>query len=332
MKKLPAILTIVSLTLALTACSGSGSKDTDSAKDAAAAITDSCTGPGKSSKAVTVSGDYGTQPDVKFKKPLTAQTTERSVAIKGSGTEKAGAGSLTELTYSVFNASTGKELGSTGYGDAAKPENVSVNDSGFPGLIRALNCSRTGDRVVAVIPPKDAFGKNGNPDAGIGPKDSLLFVIDVAVVTRATGADQAPEAGLPPVELAKDGAPKITIPQAEPPADLKVSTLKKGSGTVVAAGDTVAVEYTGVIWKSGKEFDSSWKTTGPASFATDKVVPGFGSALVGQTVGSQVLAVIPPAQGYGPAGNDQAGITGKDTLVFVVDILATAATPAAAPK
>jgi peptidylprolyl isomerase len=53
------------------------------------------------------------------------------------------------------------------------------------------------------------------------------------------------------------------------------------------------------------------------------VVPGFKKALVGQTVGSQVVAVIPPADGYGSDGNSQAGIKGTDTLVFVIDILNT---------
>jgi peptidylprolyl isomerase len=40
--------------------------------------------------------------------------------------------------------------------------------------------------------------------------------------------------------------------------------------------------------------------------------------------------MIPPADGYGEAGNPQAGIEGTDVLVFVIDILATVpALPAA---
>jgi peptidylprolyl isomerase len=55
----------------------------------------------------------------------------------------------------------------------------------------------------------------------------------------------------------------------------------------------------------------------------DQIVPGFIKGLVGQTVGSQVVIVMPPADGYGATGNSQAGISGTDTLVFVVDILKT---------
>ena len=82
------------------------------------------------------------------------------------------------------------------------------------------------------------------------------------------------------------------------------------------------MHYTGVIWATGEVFDSSWTLGEPTSFATTDVIPGFGKALVGQTVGSQVIAVIPPSEGYGEAGSGDL-IGGTDTLVFVVDILAT---------
>ncbi len=52
------------------------------------------------------------------------------------------------------------------------------------------------------------------------------------------------------------------------------------------------------------------------------MIPGWDETLVGQTVGSQLILVIPPEQGYGSEGNANAGISGTDTLVFVVDILA----------
>ena len=52
-----------------------------------------------------------------------------------------------------------------------------------------------------------------------------------------------------------------------------------------------------------------------------QLVPGFDKGIVGQPVGSRVLLVLPPAEGYGKQGQAQAGIKGTDTLVFVVDIL-----------
>ena len=87
------------------------------------------------------------------------------------------------------------------------------------------------------------------------------------------------------------------------------------------------MQYRGQLWKDGSEFDASW-TSGSATaspIGVGSVIPGWDKTLVGQTVGSQVLLVIPPDKGYGASGNAQAGIKGTDTLVFVVDILDAAA-------
>ena len=328
MPKLPAILTIVGVTLALTACSTSAD---DATSTDAASVTDKCTTSGEGSDAIAVSGDFGTEPTVTFDTPLTVDTTERTVAIEGNGSETAGAGSMLQISYTAYNATSGETIDSTGYGAEAATATLTVDDSQYiTGLVKALNCSVAGDRVVAIMPPDEAFGETGSTDFGVTADDSMIFVIDVneVVPTKATGVDQPAEEGLPTVKLAKDGSPTITIPDTEAPSDLKVSVLKKGDGAIVGDGDSVALEYTGVVWATGKTFDSSWTTAGPTTIGTNDVVSGFKAALVGQTVGSQVLVTIPPAEGYGESGNSSAGISGTDTLVFVIDILAT--TPAVA--
>lgn len=334
MPKLPVLLAVFgAAALALTGCAAntSAGSTADETKVSAAA----CTPSGKISDSITVTGDFGSAPTTKFTTPLASpKSTERSVVIDGTGTEKATIGSTVDVSYTAYNATTGAEIDATTYGEDATATKLTVDETKYiSGLVKAVNCSVSGDRVVAVMPPVDGFGPDGSADFGIGTDDALIFVIDVKAVTapavvldKANGADQAPVAGLPTVKLAKDGAPTITIPKTDPPTELTIANLKTGDGTVVADGDTVSVEYTGVIWASGKTFDSSWETAGATSFPTTGVIPGFSKALVGQTVGSQVLAVIPPAEGYGDAGVSAAGISGTDTLVFVVDILGT--TPA----
>ena len=100
--------------------------------------------------------------------------------------------------------------------------------------------------------------------------------------------------------------------------------LIEGTGPVVKAGQTVTVHYKGAIWRDGSVFDASWKRKQTAQFSigTGQVIAGWDTGIVGQRVGSQVLLVIPPDQGYGSTGQASAGIKGTDTLVFVVDILA----------
>ena len=156
-----------------------------------------------------------------------------------------------------------------------------------------------------------------------------MFVADILRVVpplpRASGDAVAPVAGLPTVALSSTGAPTITVPKgATPTGQLVAQPLIKGKGAPVASGQTLTVNYMGAIYASGKVFDSTW-TSGrePFSFmlGVQQVITGWDTGLLGQTVGSQVLLVVPPAQGYGAAGNPQAGISATDTLVFVVDIL-----------
>jgi FKBP-type peptidyl-prolyl cis-trans isomerase len=145
--------------------------------------------------------------------------------------------------------------------------------------------------------------------------------IQSLVPTKAWGEDQAPVDGAPQVTLADDGAPTVAIPSTDAPTDLQVSVLKKGDGDVVPEAATVTVQYQGVQWDTGEVFDQSWGGV-PATFSLDAVVPGFSSAIAGQTVGSQVLAVIPPALAYGEATEENTSELAGKTLVFVIDILA----------
>ncbi len=121
------------------------------------------------------------------------------------------------------------------------------------------------------------------------------------------------------------------IPQA--PAKLTEQTLVQGKGAAVAAGDTLVANYVGETWANKKVFDSSFSRGEPAGFVIGKgqVIPGWDKTLVGQKLGSRVLLTIPPADGYGAGGNSQAGISGTDTLVFVVDLVAAYKPDASAP-
>ena len=83
------------------------------------------------------------------------------------------------------------------------------------------------------------------------------------------------------------------------------------------------MQYSGVIWPGGREFDSSWRPGTPASFPVGRAgfVARLDRALVGQKVGSRLLVVLPPDDAYGAAGNEAFGVRCTDTLVFVVDLL-----------
>lgn len=149
-------------------------------------------------------------------------------------------------------------------------------------------------------------------------EESVTSPDTITSMTRASGAAQPATEGYPTVTLDSDGAPSITPLTTAPPAEFGVATLIKGAGAVVSATDIVTVQYAGWLW-DGTAFDSSWMRGEPAQFSLEQVVPGFTKAIAGQTIGSQVIAILPPADGYGESGSGS--IPPNATLIFVVDIL-----------
>jgi len=320
LKALTATATAALLVSGLAACSsGSPAPSSTPAANACQYLKS-----GDTSKSVKVTGDYRATPKVSIPSPLKATDMERTVVITGKGAEAKG-GSSVDIALAAYNGTTGKELTAAQGFDGTAPATIQVNDTAYvPGLVRAVECLHVGSRVVLTSPAKAAFGNTDLSKLSLTDKDSVVFVADVVDIppTRADGKPVAPTAGFPTVKLnAKTGEPNITIPKADPPTETKIAVLKQGDGETVQPGDTVTVQYKGVLWKNGKMFDSSWSRGAPATFQTTGVVVGFKKALEGQKVGSQVIAIVPPADGYGAQGSGE--ITATDTMVFVVDILKT---------
>jgi peptidylprolyl isomerase len=280
--------------------------------------------------AVKVSGAQGAKPAVTVPNPFNATKTDRRVITSGQG-GIVSAGQRITIDYVGVNGTDGKEF-DTSFGKQDKATFTLDDKQIIKGMVTGLSGTTVGSRVLIAVPPKDGYGTQGAAAAGIGPTDTLVFLVDVksasTVLKRATGTAVRPKAGLPTVTLnEKTGEPTIKVPNSKAPAKLVTQPLIEGKGAKVKKGQTITVHYTGVIWPGGKVFDSSWKTGSPASFAigVGKVIAGWDQGLVGQSVGSQILLVIPPDKGYGATGKTEAGIKGTDTLVFVVDILDAAA-------
>jgi peptidylprolyl isomerase len=101
---------------------------------------------------------------------------------------------------------------------------------------------------------------------------------------------------------------------------LNVTTLVEGKGAAVASGQSLSVNYVGVTYADGKEFDSSWKRSEAFTFTVGagNVIKGWDQGLVGVKVGSRVQLDIPPDLAYGdhPSGGQPGG-----ALRFVIDVL-----------
>ncbi|MGW0944585.1 FKBP-type peptidyl-prolyl cis-trans isomerase [Streptomyces sp. NPDC002623] len=192
----------------------------------------------------------------------------------------------------------------------------------------ALTGKKTGSRVLFSVPPTWGFGKEGNSQVGVTGTDTLVFVFDIKgtfnAKSSAEGETVAQEdADLPKVGTNTDGkAPSIEIPKADPPTKLVANYVIEGDGAAVAAEDSVLVQYKGVVWDTGKEFDSTYGRSQLTSFSLQQVVKGWAQGLTGKKVGSRVVIVVPPSLGYGDSPPSGSGIEKDSTMVFSVDILA----------
>ncbi len=296
--------------LLLGACSSDSSESSSTTTDPAAATTTTVVKT-SSLDGVEVSKDIAVKPEVKFEpsfaEPDTTKVDSR-VIVEGTG-ETVTDGQRVTLDYSVVSGVDGSELETT-WGQ--KPEVVPLDSNLLEGIKNALVGQKVGARVLATSYAQEIW---------------VLFVFDirsaVTVPTRASGEAVTPPPGLPTV-TEEGGAPKITLTGDPAPTTLVIQPLIKGTGPEVQSGQTATVQYVGVKWSDGSVFDSSWQRGEAVDFPLDpgSVIIGFSEGLVGQTVGSRVMLIIPPDKGYGAQGNQQAGISGTETLVFVIDILA----------
>ena len=167
----------------------------------------------------------------------------------------------------------------------------------------------------------------------LGTSLALVLVAGVSACgssSKAPGVEQAPSGGAtqasvattpkPPPALAKK--PVVTVPKGAPPAKLVTKDLVQGTGAAASQGKTVTVNYVGVLYKNGKEFDSSWSRNQPFTTALSpgSVISGWVQGLNGMKVGGRRELIIPPSLGYGKAGSPPT-IPANSTLVFVVDLL-----------
>lgn len=278
--------------------------------------------------AVTVEGaDAKKAPTVKVKTPLKVTKTESKVVTEGDGAPVA-KDDLVSIQAIIVNGRDGKVAHST-WETGAVPLDLGAAEL-FASFKSQLPGKKTGSRVLITSTPKDAFGDQGNEQLGVKADDPVVFVVDLVsaskVLKEAEGTAVAPKKDLPTVTMNAGKPATITVPQGvKAPTKTVVQPLIQGKGADVKKGQTVRVAYTGALYKDGSVFDSSASRPEQPYFefpiGQGKVIKGWDDGLTGQKVGSRVLLVIPPADGYGEAGSPPK-ISGTDTLVFVVDILA----------
>ena len=119
--------------------------------------------------------------------------------------------------------------------------------------------------------------------------------------------------------------PLVTIPPSSPPTELLIEDLVVGSGSPVGVGDFLIMDYVGVSYSTGLQFDASWDRGSPFPFelGAGRVIQGWDQGIVGMSVGGRRSLTIPPELAYGEKGSGSGSIGPNETLVFVVDLIAS---------
>ncbi|MCM2390377.1 FKBP-type peptidyl-prolyl cis-trans isomerase [Streptomyces albipurpureus] len=209
--------------------------------------------------------------------------------------------------------------------DRGQPFDVSIGGGGvIEGWQKALDGQKVGSRLEASIPADLGYGAQGQGD--IKPNATLVFVMDVvsakSVPVSAKGTEVAQDnKDLPKVGTNTDGkAPKLTIPTSAPPKELVASYILEGTGPALTAKDGVVVKYEAALWKDSKPLGGTYQSDATITWKLDQIpVKGIKDGVIGKKLGSRVMLVIPPGQGFPDA--EQQGIPKDATLVFSVDLL-----------
>ncbi|GAA1159731.1 FKBP-type peptidyl-prolyl cis-trans isomerase [Nesterenkonia sandarakina] len=301
--------------LLLTACSDDGLGDTDALSGVDLHFTEEGS------------------PEVILRSPLELEEEASRVLDRGDG-EDLDEEQILEVSHAVADPSTGE----------VQEESFSEDN---PSMIYLPQMQEQSEFIYDSLTDTDlTIGSEialfEPADAETGAQATLLVLrVEGQSPAFAEGEVQEQDGELPEIENEEGTLPELLGGnEGDAPEEVSTEVLIQGDGEEVAADDQVVVRYSGWKWSDGELFDSNWPQdededdAGPAGFPLSNLVPGWAEGLEGQQVGSRVLLVIPPESGYGESDEDAEEGTehelAGETLIFVVDLIASAEAPQAA--
>ncbi|MFZ1997738.1 MAG: FKBP-type peptidyl-prolyl cis-trans isomerase [Solirubrobacteraceae bacterium] len=165
-----------------------------------------------------------------------------------------------------------------------------------------------------------AAGVQTAPSGGATSATSTAAASSATTSSSASASATSTTTSSTPLPAALKTKPKVSIPSGPPPSKLVIKDLIKGTGPAATASSTVNVQYVGVLYKGGKQFDASWNDGSgqPVSLPLTGVIKGWQQGIPGMKIGGRRELIIPPSLGYGATA--QSKIPANSTLVFIIDL------------
>ena len=185
-----------------------------------------------------------------------------------------------DVYFSAVLSADGTQIAGN-FGTGSPAPMVLGQEQFLPGIDAQLEGVQAGDVVQIDVPAKDALGDTGSSDGSIPPDADLTFLFQIEDVT---------------------GPPLIEVPD-EPSTELTKTVITPGSGPEAVEGDTVLVNYVGVLQDGNKRFASNWDgELYPVTLGAGDVIPGWDQGLVGVQAGEELQLDIPADLAYGSEG------------------------------
>ncbi|MDR0626641.1 MAG: hypothetical protein LBG11_05180, partial [Bifidobacteriaceae bacterium] len=243
MRKRLIVTTATALLLLVSACGSSGSDS--GGGDASASASKS--GGGESANLDQVEWVEGEPPGLDFEAPFALDESFALEVVKEGSGEPAAAGSGISVNYVYYQGSDGSEIESTYQAGVPLSHELDSGVSGSDVLYRATVGQSAGAQIIVAWQANATGGSDGESESSDGP---VTYLMALTLETVTPGETITPtDPALPTVVLAPSGRPSIVVPAGtDPPTELKREVFKEGDGAVVAATDSVSVNYTGWLW------------------------------------------------------------------------------------
>lgn len=287
-----------STTGATATATGSSAPNTATASASASTASSSTAAPSGAVALPTVEGAPGAKPTVKA--PASPPGGELAVEVLSEGTgAEVGKG---DLLVSHYLGQTYKDnrVFDNSY-DRGAPVGFPIGvGQVIPGWDEALVGRKAGSRVLLVVPPDKGYGSSGQPQAGIKPDDTLVFVVDIVDRFASDAAAQgtvktAGKPGLPTVNSQPGQKPTVTFAKGtKVPAKPTSAVLIEGNGAPLVAGKQLATQVVQAEYGSGQTLYESWGKS-PVALSAEQL-PGLADALKGQKLGTRVVLSLPGKQ------------------------------------
>jgi len=193
-------------------------------------------------------------------------------------------------------------------------------------LSNARSATPSAFAVLVIVALLAGCGSGGSSTITVGNenKGDQAFAKAPATSGTATTPGATTTTATTPSSGPLSKEPTVTPPSGPPPTTLVTKDLVKGTGAEAQLGKSITVNYKGVLYHGGKEFDSSWKRAEPSTFQLEqgKLIAGWTQGIPGMKVGGRRELIIPASLAYGAKGSPPT-IPPNEPLVFVIDLLAT---------